>query len=130
MLLLLSMLGLEYSGEELKGNLRRGVSAGAIDLFLNFTPGFLAAFMMGWEPLAAVLLGDVTYISSSGIIAKVLAELRRMENPEIPLVLSVRVLKDLVMAVYLPLVGVLLVGGGPSRIAAEVAIAIATVLSC
>jgi CPA2 family monovalent cation:H+ antiporter-2 len=33
------------------------------------------------RPLAAVLLGGVTYISSSGVIAKVLAELRRMEKP-------------------------------------------------
>jgi len=127
-LLLLFMLGLEYSGEELKGNLRRGLSAGAIDLFFNFTPGLVAGFLLGWKPLAAVLLAGVTYISSSGIIAKVLAELQRLGNAETPLVLSVLVLEDLVMAVYLPLVGVLLAGGTPVRIAAEVGVAIATVL--
>src|SRR5437870_6187923 len=48
----------------------------------DFTPGLL----LRWRPLAAVLLGGVTYISSSGVIAKVLAELRRMEKPETPLV--------------------------------------------
>ena len=127
-LLLLFMLGLEYSGEELKSNLRRGLSAGAVDLVFNFIPGLVAGFLLGWKPLAAVLLAGVTYISSSGIIAQVLSELRRMENSETPLVLSVLVLEDLVMAVYLPLVGVLLVGGRPSTIAAEVGIAIATVL--
>jgi CPA2 family monovalent cation:H+ antiporter-2 len=127
-LLLLFMLGLEYSGEELKSNLRRGLWAGAIDLSLNFTPGLAAGFLLGWKPLAAVLLAGVTYISSSGIIAKVLAELRRLGNAETPLVLSVLVLEDLVMAVYLPLVGVSLAGGTPVRIATEVAIAIATVL--
>lgn len=126
-LLLLFMLGLEYSGEELKSNLRRGISAGVIDLLLNFTPGLLAGFLLGWKTLAAVLLGGVTYISSSGIIAKVLAELRRLENPETPLILSMLVLEDLAMALYLPLIGVLLLGGGPSRIAREVAAAIATV---
>lgn len=125
-LLLLFMLGLEYSGEELKSNLRRGLPAGVVDLVLNFTPGLLAGLLLGWRPLAAVLLAGVTYISSSGIIAKVLAELGRLENSETPLVLSVLVLEDLAMAAYLPLVGVLLLGGGPARIAVSVAIAIAT----
>src|SRR5882672_10828789 len=35
-LLLLFMLGLEYTGQELKKNLRDGLSAGLVDLVLNF----------------------------------------------------------------------------------------------
>ncbi len=81
-LLLLFMLGLEYTGEELKENLRGGFPAGLADLALNFPPGLIAGLLLGWKPLAAVLLGGVTYISSSGVIAKVLAELRRLEYPE------------------------------------------------
>jgi CPA2 family monovalent cation:H+ antiporter-2 len=103
-LLLLFMLGLEYTGEELKENLRLGLPAGAVDLALNFPPGFIAGLILGWQPLAAVLLGGVTYISSSGVIAKLLAELRRLHCPETPAILSVLVLEDLAMAVYLPLV--------------------------
>jgi CPA2 family monovalent cation:H+ antiporter-2 len=128
-LLLLFMLGLEYSGEELKVNLRRGLPAGVADLVLNFTPGLVAGLLLRWKPLASVLLGGVTYISSSGIIAKVLAELRRMQNPETPLILSVLVLEDLAMAVYLPLVGVLLLGGGARRMALSVSIAVVTVFA-
>src|SRR5262245_25885813 len=64
-LLLLFMLGLEYTGEELKNSLRLGVKAGLVDLLLNFPPGFIAGLLLGWKPLAAVLLGGVTYISSS-----------------------------------------------------------------
>ena len=66
-LLLLFMLGLEYTGQELKDNLRRGIGGGLIDLVLNFPPGFIAGLLMGWRPLAAVLLGGITYISSSGV---------------------------------------------------------------
>src|ERR1700686_4623503 len=62
-LLLLFMLGLEYTGEELKDNLRRGFPAGLADLALNFPPGIVAGLLLGWKPLAAVLLGGVTYIS-------------------------------------------------------------------
>jgi len=73
------------------------------------------------------LVGRVTYVSSSGVIAKVLADLRRLENPETPAVLAILVLEDIAMAVYLPLVAVLLAGGGPSKIALSVSLAIAAV---
>ncbi len=126
-LLLLFMLGLEYTAEELKENLRGGFPAGIADLALNFPPGLIAGLLLGWRPLAAVLLGGVTYISSSGVIAKELAELRRLQYPETPAVLSILVLEDLAMAVYLPLVAVLLAGGGPVKMALSVSVAVATV---
>src|SRR5688572_16891044 len=111
-LLLLFMLGLEYTADELASSVRTGGPAGAMDFVLNFTPGLLLAFALGWDFTAAVLLGGVTYVSSSGVIAKVLADLNRLGNRETPLVLSLLVIEDLVMAVYLPLVAVALLGGG------------------
>jgi monovalent cation:H+ antiporter-2, CPA2 family len=126
-LLLLFMLGLEYTGEELKHNLRIGFPSGLVDFMLNFPPGLIAGFLLGWKPLAAVLLGGVTYISSSGIIAKVLTELGRLGNSETASVLSVLVLEDLAMAVYLPLVSVLLIGGDTSTVAFAVSLAIVIV---
>jgi len=127
-LLLLFMLGLEYTGHELVTNLRSAFPAAIVDFALNFTPGVVAGLLLKWKPLAAVLLGGVTYVSSSGVIAKVLAELRRLNNPETPVVLSILVMEDLAMAVYLPLVAVLLAGGGPGRMALSVSVALATVL--
>ncbi len=126
-LLLLFMLGLEYTGEELRRSLGRGLPSGVVDLLLNFSPGLAAGLLLGWQPLPAVLLGGVTYISSSGVIAKLLADLRRMSSPETPAVLSILVLEDLFMAVYLPVVGVLLAGGPPAHLAGSVALAILAV---
>lgn len=111
-LLLLFMLGLEYTGEQLKKTLRGGIISGILDFVLNFPPGLVTGLLLGWKPLPAVLLGGVTYISSSGVIAKILEELRRLNFPETPTVLSVLVIEDLAMAVYLPLVAVLIAGGG------------------
>lgn len=127
-LLLLFMLGLEYSGEHLTQNLRKGLSGAGIDLLLNFPPGFIAGILLGWSILPSILLGGVTLISSSGIIARVVAELGRKNAPETSIVLSILVLEDLMMAVYLPLVAVLLAGGGPTKILVSVAIACAAVL--
>jgi CPA2 family monovalent cation:H+ antiporter-2 len=127
-LLLLFMLGVEYTGDELKHNLRIGLPAGAMDFALNFTPGLLAGFVLGFSPLTSVLLGGITYISSSGVIARIIGELGWMNNPETSSVLSVLVLEDRAMAIYLPLVAVLLAGGSPQKVALVVFIAIATVM--
>ena len=125
-LLLLFELGLEYTGEQLAANLRTGLPAGVADFLLNFPLGVVAGLLLGWSPLAAILLGGVTYVSSSGIIARVLAELGRLGNPETPPILSILVLEDLAMAVYLPLVAVLLIGQGLTGAVAAVAAALAT----
>jgi CPA2 family monovalent cation:H+ antiporter-2 len=127
-LLLLFMLGLEYSGEQLKESLRRGLPAGLADFALNFPPGLAAGMLLGWSPLAAVLLGGVTWVSSSGLIAKVLTELNRLQAPETSVVLSILVFEDLAMAVYLPLIAVILAGGGLAKLALSESVAIVTVL--
>jgi len=111
-ILLLFMLGLEYSADEVVGSLHGSLPAGAVDLALNFPPGVLLGLLLGWDAVACLLLGGVTYISSSSIVAKVLDDLGRLGNLETPAVLSVLVLEDLAMAPYLPLVAVLLAGGG------------------
>ena len=129
-LLLLFMLGLEYTADELKTSLRTGLPSGAVDFVLNFTPGLALGFALGWQPLAAILLGGVTYISSSGVIAKVLGDLGRLGNRETPAVLSILVIEDLVMAVYLPIVAVLLIGetGASAWLSLVVALGAVTVV--
>jgi CPA2 family monovalent cation:H+ antiporter-2 len=109
-LLLLFVLGLEYTPKELSKELRRNSLGGVVDLLANFLPGLAIGFLLGWDPVAAVLLGGVTYISSSGVISKLLTDLDRLGNRETSTVLSILVLEDLVMAAYLPVVGVLLAG--------------------
>ena len=41
------MLGLEYTGEELKQQLQTGLPAGRVDLALNFPPGVIAGYLLG-----------------------------------------------------------------------------------
>lgn len=126
-LLLLFMLGLEYTAEELWTNLKLAVPDGILDFVLNFSPGLLAGMLLGWKPVAAVLFGGITYVSSSGVIAKILSDSGRMNNAETPLVLSVLVFEDLAMALYLPITGVLLAGGGVSKMLPSVLIAVGAV---
>ncbi|MFJ3709720.1 cation:proton antiporter [Streptomyces sp. NBC_01387] len=109
-ILLLLLLGLEYSASELVTNLKTQYPSGIVDFVLNATPGAAAALLLGWGPVAAVALAGVTWISSSGVIAKVLGDLGRLGNRETPVILGVLVIEDLAMAVYLPLLTAMLAG--------------------
>ena len=125
--LLLVMLGLEYSPTELVGNLKSSARAGVWDALLNAIPGALFAFVMGWGPIAALVMAGVTWVSSSGVIAKVLRDLGRLGNRETPIVLSVLVLEDLAMAFYLPILSAVVVGASLLQGAITVAIAVGSV---
>nr|WP_202501024.1 cation:proton antiporter [Streptomyces sp. SID5785] len=111
-ILLLLLLGLEYSASDLVTSLRTQYPSGVVDFVLNATPGAVAALVLGWGPVAAVALAGVTWISSSGVIAKVLGDLGRVGNRETPVVLGILVMEDLAMAVYLPILTALLAGAG------------------
>lgn len=112
LILLLFMLGLEYTAGELLSTIKSQAPVGVLDFVLNFPPGFVAGLLLGWGPTLAVVLGGVTYVSSSGIVAKVLSDQGWTGNRETPVVLSTLVIEDLVMALYLPVVGAMLSGSG------------------
>ncbi|WP_284574615.1 cation:proton antiporter [Streptomyces sp. 2P-4] len=109
-ILLLLLLGLEYSASELVTSLKTQYPSGAVDFVLNAVPGAVAALLIGWGPVAAVALAGVTWISSSGVIAKVLGDFGRLGNRETPVVLGILVIEDLAMALYLPILTALLAG--------------------
>jgi CPA2 family monovalent cation:H+ antiporter-2 len=127
-ILLLAMLGLEYSPTELVRNLRQARVAGLLDALLNALPGALFALVLGWGPVAAVTLAGVTWVSSSGVIAKVLRDLKRLGNRETPVILSVLVIEDLAMAFYLPVLSALVIGEGVLQGATTVVIAVSVVV--
>ena len=126
-ILLLVMLGLEYSAGELVANLRASAPAGAIDMLLNALPGAGFALLLGWGWQAAVVLAGITWVSSSGVIAKILGDLGRLGNRETPVILSVLVIEDLAMAFYLPLVTAVLAGVGLVGGLQALAVAVVTV---
>ena len=53
----------------------------------NALPGAAFALLLGWDWVAALVLGGITWVSSSGVIAKVLADLGRLGNRETPVIL-------------------------------------------
>ncbi len=126
-LLLLLTLGLEYTGSELLHGLRTGRVAGVVDAAVNFAPGFAAGLLLGWEAPTAALLGGVCWVSSSGVVAKVLRDLDRLGNRETPAILNLLVIEDLAMAAYLPIVGAVVASQALGTTLATVAISLLAV---
>jgi len=126
--LLLVMLGLEYSADELVGGMRTSARAGVTDIILNFTPGYAAGLLLGFGPLGSLYMGGVTYISSSGVVAKLLSDLDWTANRETPVVLSILVFEDLAMAVFLPILGAIAVGGTVLSATGSIVIALTAVV--
>ncbi len=126
-LLLLLTLGLEYTADELRQGLRGSLVPGAVDAAVNFTPGFAAGLLLGWDATTALLLGGVCWISSSGVVAKILSDLDRLGNRETPAVLNLLVTEDLAMAAYLPVVAALVAGHDLGQTVATVLVALAAV---
>jgi CPA2 family monovalent cation:H+ antiporter-2 len=124
--LLLLVLGLEYTADELVTNVRQQAPIGLLDLLVNGLPGAALAILLGWGPLSALAMFGVTAISSSGIISKVLTDLGRLGNRETPAVLSVLVIEDLAMAVYLPILTALVAASTAAAAVSSVLIALVT----
>ena len=124
LLLLLLFLGLEYSAEKLLSGLCRSYPSGAVDLVLNAAPGAVTGFLLDLGPEGALALGGVTYISSSGIAAKLLRDMGWAKTREGGAVVSILIIEDLAMAAYLSILAVVLRGDDAGTGAASIALAL------
>jgi monovalent cation:H+ antiporter-2, CPA2 family len=110
LILVLFVLGLEHSSRDLLATARASTAPGLVDLVLNVTPGVLTGFILGWGPLASAFLGGITYVSSSGVAAKLLEHAGPHASGASRFVVTIAVIEDLVMAIYLPVLAALLIG--------------------
>jgi CPA2 family monovalent cation:H+ antiporter-2 len=127
LILVLFVLGLEHSSRDLLATAKASTTPGLVDLVLNVTPGVLAGLILGWGPLAAAFLGGITYVSSSGVAAKLLEHAGLHARGASRFVVTIAVIEDLVMAIYLPVLAALLIGDEALTSLAAAAVAILVV---
>ncbi|MEY3407014.1 MAG: hypothetical protein RL038_75, partial [Actinomycetota bacterium] len=103
-LLLLLLLGLEYSARELATSIKTHYRAGALDFVFNALPGAVLGFILGWGLLGAVGLAGITYVSSSGIASQLIRDAGAQRSEVAKRTVSILVVEDLALAPYLPVV--------------------------
>lgn len=124
LVLLLFMLGVEFSSDEFAESLRRHVPSVVVDTVLNAGPGAVAGLLLGLDALGVLALAGVTWVSSSGIVARLLGDLGRLRNPE-----TRAVLEDFALAIYLPVLAVAAADGAWWQAVLGVLVALGVLLS-
>jgi CPA2 family monovalent cation:H+ antiporter-2 len=114
LIFLLFNLGLEFDQDEFFGNARGLLLSGGTRLIINFGIGIGFGFLVGWGAREALIIAGMTATSSSAIVTKLLIELRRLANPETPVILGIAVVEDVFIAFYLAIVAVVI--GGETNI--------------
>ncbi len=109
-IMLLLLLGLEYSAYDLAKAFQERKSAGLIDFLANSIPGFVLALALGWGLGGAFALAGITYVSSSGIAAQLIKELGWRRSEVSKRAIGVLVFEDLALAPYLPLLTSVVLG--------------------
>ncbi|MFQ5863028.1 MAG: cation:proton antiporter [Candidatus Brocadiales bacterium] len=110
-ILLLFLIGLEFSFGGLLRNRQKLVTVGLYDLALNLPVGLIAGLALGWDIITSLFLSGIIYISSSAIICKNIVELKRSVYPETECLLGILVFEDIFIAIYLAVLsGIITVG--------------------
>lgn len=109
-IMLLLLLGLEYSAYDLSKAFKERKSAGLIDFLANSIPGFVLGLVMGWGVAGAFALAGITYVSSSGIAAQLIKEMGWRRSEVAKRATGILVFEDLALAPYLPLLTSVVLG--------------------
>jgi len=105
--LLFFMLGMEFPIKQLISVAKKVLKAGLLDVVLSFGVTTLICLLMGLDVLSSLIIGGVTYATSSAITAKMLESSKRMANPESEFMLGLLIFEDLVAPILVAiLVGV------------------------
>ena len=113
-LFLLFYLGLESNVSRLIQAGRSIMIGGTIYIFINLSLGFAYALLTGFSVKEMLVVGGITTISSSAIVAKILFDYRRTANPETELILGITMYEDVFLAVYLSLLSGIVLSGATS----------------
>lgn len=110
-LLLFFLLGLHFPLARLINISRRVWTVGVMDIGLNFGISFALAYLLGFDLLAALIIGGVAYATSSSITIKMLEDSKRLKTPEGEFKLALLVFEDLAAPVLVSfLAGLIILG--------------------
>lgn len=126
-ILLLLLLGLEYSAREIGDSLKLRWKAGLYDILFNATPGAIVALVLGWGIPGAIILGGITYVSSSGIAAQLIRESGFQRSETARRTVGILVFEDLALAPYLPVASAVISAAGVLVGAISVSVALVVI---
>jgi CPA2 family monovalent cation:H+ antiporter-2 len=121
-ILLLFVIGLEFSFGSFIKNKERFLAGGFLDLVFNLPLGFLAGQALGLDIITSLFLAGIVYISSSAIIGKSIVDLDRAAFPETEYLLGILVFEDIFIALYIAALSGIVTLGEPNMLHVGIAL--------
>jgi CPA2 family monovalent cation:H+ antiporter-2 len=126
-ILLLLVLGFEYSARELVDTMKKRWYAGLIDLAANAIPAAAIALILGYGWLGALAFAGIMFVSSSGIASQLIRDTGWARSNVAKRTTGVLVFEDILLAPYLPLLVAVTLGLG--AVAGLVSVGVALVIT-
>ncbi len=98
---LMFFLGLEFSLDRFRRLKNSVLTIGTAELVGNLSVGFLIGYALGWPPVDRLFLAGILAMSSSGVVAKLLFDMKRTATREAEVLMGIMVFEDFVAVIFL-----------------------------
>lgn len=114
---LLFFVGLEFSVRKLRSAGKSATVLAFVDYSTLLFSGFLLGAIFGWSPTDSIFLAGIIAMSSLGIAAKTLVELKRLTRPETEVLLGTMVVENFLSMLILTIsIGYVVGSGSPFQV--------------
>lgn len=111
-IIMLFVVGLEFSFQKLRRAGIRAISVGLSELSVMFFLAYIGAFSLGWSHIESLYLAAILSISSTAISLRVMRDLNLIKTPEFSTVVTILIVEDLAAVLLLVILGNVSSGAG------------------
>ncbi|NNM03426.1 MAG: hypothetical protein HKP26_07735, partial [Nitrosopumilus sp.] len=111
-IILLFVVGLEFSLSKLKRIGGQGILVGTIQLSIVFFLGYVTALSFGWTHIEGLYLGSILSITSTVVSLRLLRDMNLVETKEMNTVVMILIIEDLAAVLLLAVLGNVSKGSG------------------
>lgn len=111
-IILLFVVGLEFSLEKLRRIGSQGILVGTIQLSIVFFLGYVTALSFGWTHIEGLYLGSILSITSTVVSLRLLRDMNLVKTKEMGTVVMILIIEDLAAVLLLAILGNVSKGSG------------------
>lgn len=104
-IILLFVVGLEFSLQKLRKAGIKAIVVGMSELSIMFFLAYIGAFSFGWSHLEALYLAGILSISSTAISLRIMRDLKLVKTKEFNTVITILIVEDLAAVLLLVILG-------------------------
>ncbi|WP_371505008.1 cation:proton antiporter [Nitrosopumilus adriaticus] len=104
-IILLFVVGLEFSLQKLRKAGMKAITVGMTELSIMFFLAYIGAFSFGWSHLESLYLAGILSISSTAISLRIMRDLKLVKTKEFDTIITILIVEDLAAVLLLVILG-------------------------